>query len=131
MIFGRVTYLNCSNNYLVVLVVLSILLFGVFALIVLQVRYNCLLALVLHLLKLSIGLILANLHCGIFEVLVAARVLLEIVAGELLDLKVVEALMHQEVDSDNLVELVDTQPANSFEDPEEDHAEDARPGDYD
>ena len=131
MIFVRDTYFNCSNDNLIILVVLSVLLLCIFALIVLQMRYNCLLPLVLHLAKLRIGLILANLHIVFSEVLIAARLLLVDIAGELLDLEVVEALVHQEVDSDHLVELVDTQSANRFEDPEEDHAEDARPGDYD
>ena len=57
--------------------------------------------------------------------------LLRDVAAKFLDLEVVEALMHQKVNSDYFVELVDSQSANCLEYPEEDHAKDARPGNYD
>ena len=52
-------------------------------------------------------------------------------SGELLDFEVVEALVHQQVDTDHLVELADSETANGFENAEEDHAEDACPGNND
>ena len=57
--------------------------------------------------------------------------LLRDVTAKFLDLQVVEALMHQKVNSDYFVELVDSQSANRLEYPEEDHTKDARPGNYD
>ena len=55
--------------------------------------------------------------------------LLIYVARQLLNLQVVEALMHQQVDADHLVELVDAKAADRLEDPEEDRAEDGAPSD--
>ena len=43
---------------------------------------------------------------------------------QLLDLQIVEGLMHQQVDSDDLVELIDTQATNGFENTEENRTED-------
>ena len=79
---------------MVILVVLPVLLLGIFALKNLQVRYQCLLPFIFHPDKLRVGLILANIYVGLLEVLVAARVLLRYVAGELLYLEIVEALVH-------------------------------------
>ena len=93
--------------------------------------YKGLLPFILHPDKLRIGLILANLNCVILEVLITTRVLfgdiigIFDVAAKFLDFEIVEALMHQKVNPDHLVELVDAQPANCLEYSEEDHTEDA------
>lgn len=53
------------------------------------------------------------------------------VTGEFLDLEVVEALMHEQVNTDDFVELIDAEPADCLENTEEYCAEDARPGNND
>ena len=50
------------------------------------------------------------------------------VATELLNFKVIEALMHEEIDTDDFVELIDSQATDRLEDAEENRAEDRRPG---
>ena len=53
------------------------------------------------------------------------------VSGQLLNLQVIEALMHQEIDANDLVKLVYSETPDRFKDAEEDCAEDGRPGDND
>ena len=124
IIYGQ----RCSQDYLVVVVLLLVLLFRIFALVVLQACNERLFALVLHLDELGVGLEGGD-GDGVAQVVVVA--LLIYVARQLLNLQVVEALVHQQVDADHLVELVDAQAADRLEDPEEDRAEDGAPSDND
>ena len=115
-----------SDNDLVIVVLLLILLLGILPLIVGKPHNECLFALVLHLDQLRVRLEGRYKH-GISKVVMAT--LLVDLSRQLLDLQIVEALMHEQINAAHFVELVDTQTANRFEDPEEDHAEDDRPGD--
>ena len=53
------------------------------------------------------------------------------VSRQLLNLQVVEALMHEQVNSDNFVKLIHAQTPDSFENAEEDCAENGGPGNDD
>ena len=53
------------------------------------------------------------------------------ISRQLLNLQVVEALMHKKVNSDHLVKLIHSQPPDRFENAEEDRAENRGPGNDD
>jgi hypothetical protein len=50
------------------------------------------------------------------------------VSWKLLNLEVVEALVHKQVDTDYLIELIDSKTTNRLKDPKEDHWKDWAPG---
>ncbi len=56
------------------------------------------------------------------------RALLVNIARQLLNLEVIETLMHEQVDADNFIELVDSQAPNSLKNSEENDREDGAPG---
>ena len=50
------------------------------------------------------------------------------ISRQLLDLQIVEALMHKKVNSDDFVKLIDSEPPNRFENAEENCTENWGPG---
>ena len=113
---------------MIVVILFLVLLLSILSLIVLQSADEGLLPVVLHLDQLGVGL---ERRDGDWAGAEASLAVYITTAIELLYLQIVEALMHQEVNADHLVELIDSKPSNSLENAEENCAENDAPEHYD